>query len=193
MPSRSRTHWEDEARRALDEFEPAHAVVGGVGRGRRLATQQVKLAYAVMLSSHFQGFCRDLHSEAVDHLTAHLDPPPMRLVVKRQFIVGRKLDTGNPNPGNLGADFGRIGLDLWPGLLAQGSRTQDHRRRLDELGIWRNAIAHHDFDPTKLGGRKALGLADVRRWRSACAALVRSMDALVRAHLVGLVGVAPWT
>lgn len=56
--------------RALDEIEAAHASVGGTGPGRRYATQQSNQAYAMLLASQFQGFCRDLHTESVDQVMA---------------------------------------------------------------------------------------------------------------------------
>jgi hypothetical protein len=177
---------------ALDEIEAAHAAVGGTGPGRRTATQQINQAYAVLLSSQFQGFCRDLHSEAADHFGRHLTPAPARAVVLRRLLTGRKLDTGNPNPGNLGADFGGLGLRLWPALHTLSPRTVARQTSLEELNAWRNAIAHQDFDPTKLGGRTTLRIATVRGWRSACNGLVGSLDSVVRAHLISLVGAAPW-
>ena len=70
MSSRSLIRWNAERREALDEIENAHAMVGGTERGRRYATQQINYAYVTLLSSHFQGFCRDLHSECVDHIVA---------------------------------------------------------------------------------------------------------------------------
>jgi hypothetical protein len=62
MPSRSFELWNTDRRQALDQIAAAHAAVGGVGPGRRYATQQINQAYATLLSSQFQGFCRDLHS-----------------------------------------------------------------------------------------------------------------------------------
>ena len=56
--------WMFKAQSALDEIEAAHQAIGGARRGRRYATLQVNHAYAMLLSSQFQGFCRDLHSEA---------------------------------------------------------------------------------------------------------------------------------
>ena len=50
--------------------EAVHANVGGTERGRRYATQQINRAYAVQLASEFQGFCRDLYSECMDHVVA---------------------------------------------------------------------------------------------------------------------------
>lgn len=192
MPSHARRRWSGDRLAALDEIEGAHRAVGGAGRGRRFATQQINQAYAVLLSSQFQGFCRDLHAEAVDHLVVHLTPPPLRSVVREQLTVGLKLSHGNPNPGNLGADFGRLGLDLWPLLSAASPLTTSRQAKLKDLNTWRNAIAHQDLNPVKLGGRTELRLRDVRTWRSACNGLAFAFDAVVRAHLIALVGAAPW-
>lgn len=74
MPSRSLLTWRTTATAALNEMEAAHAAVGGTGRGRRYAIQQINQAYTVLLSSRFQRFCRDLHSEAVDHLASVIAP-----------------------------------------------------------------------------------------------------------------------
>ncbi len=65
MPSLSLQKWETIRSSELDEIENAHSSVGGTTRGRRYGTQQINQAYAVLLSSQFQGFCRDLHSECV--------------------------------------------------------------------------------------------------------------------------------
>ena len=70
MPSNSLTKWAGERTDALDEIADAHAIVGGTERGRRYATRQINYSYATLLTSHFQGFCRDLHSECVDHIVA---------------------------------------------------------------------------------------------------------------------------
>lgn len=192
MPSRSRQRWITDRLAALDELESAHKAVGGPGRGRRYATQQINQAYTVLLSSQFQGFCRELYAEAADHLVGHLAPPlPLMAVVREQFTVGLKLNHGNPSPGNLGADFGRLGFKLWNQLETHYPGTAARRHALVELNEWRNAIAHHDFDPTKLGGT-TVALATVRRWRAACNGLSTTLDAVVGAQIQSLVGAAPW-
>src|SRR5262245_61412863 len=63
MPSHSLQQWMTARASELDEIESAHRMVGGTGRGRKYATQQLNRAYATLLSSQFQGFCRDLYSE----------------------------------------------------------------------------------------------------------------------------------
>jgi len=175
MPSHSLGRWNGERDSALDEINHAHASVGGSARGRRYATQQINHAYAVLLSSQFQGFCRDLHSECIDHVVA-ATPVYVQVVLREQFLYGRKLDTGNPNPGNIGADFGRFGLIFWDEVLAIHMPNRRRREYLEELNAWRNAIAHQHFDPAKLGGRTALHLATVQQWRSSLKHLATVFD-----------------
>jgi len=190
MPSNSLLHWRESRRGELDDIVEAHRAVGGTGRGRRYATQQVNRAYAMLLSSQFQGFCRDLHSECVQHIVQKV-PPRLRNVVRGEFVRDRRLDRGNPNPGNIGADFGRLGLPIWDKVKALDSRNDERKQRLDELNDWRNAIAHQDFDPAKLGGRTTLRLNDVNRWRRACDQRP-GPSTKWRGHLDALVGSPPW-
>src|SRR5580704_12662662 len=70
MPSLALQDWLAWRAATLDEIEHAHRSVGGTGPGRRFLTQQINQAYAVLLSSQLQGFCRDLHMESADHLVA---------------------------------------------------------------------------------------------------------------------------
>jgi hypothetical protein len=112
MPSNSLLQWRGARAAVLDEIEAAHANVGGTERGRRYATQQINRAYAVLLSSEFQGFCRDLYSECMDHVLATA-PAATRGVIRTQFLWGRSLDRGNPQAGTIGSDFGRFGIPFW--------------------------------------------------------------------------------
>jgi hypothetical protein len=191
MPSHSFNRWTGERSNALEEIAAAHASVGGEARGRRYATQQINHAYAVLLSSQFQGFCRDLHSECIDHLVA-LVPPDLQAIVRDQFIWNRALDKGNPNPGNIGSDFGRFGLAFWTGVRADRHQNDRRQEYLEELNAWRNAIAHQDFDPDKLGGTTILHLPTVRQWRSSINILAVSFDNVMGAYLQTFLGEAPW-
>lgn len=192
MPSASLTLWQTKRAATLDEIEAAHIAVGGLGRGRRYATQQVNHAYVVLLSGQFQGFCRDLHSECVRSLVAPISPTSMRSIVSSELSRSLKLNTGNPNPGNLGADFGRLGIDLWPAVLAIDRRNKVRQRKLEELNRWRNAIAHQDFDPSQLGGTISVQLRDVQAWRGACEALAIAFDVAMRLYINHLFGISPW-
>ncbi len=193
MPSHSWNTWNMGRAHALDQIEAAHRSVGGSGPGRRHATLQLNHAYAVLLAAQFQGFCRDLHSECVDFIVAPITIPPLRLAVREEFLYNRRLNTGNANQGSIAADFGRIGAnDFWNSVDADRAGNDQRRQLLDRLNAWRNAIAHQDFDPAKLGGITVLRLELVRRWRRVCSRLAHSMDRVMRSQIHLMIGTYPW-
>jgi hypothetical protein len=192
MPSNSLKHWRTVRARDLDQIADAHRQVGGTGRGRRYATEQINHAYAMLLSSQFQGFCRDLHSEAVDHITRCVAPALLRTILRDEFTLQRKLDRGNPNPGNIGSDFNRLGLAFWDQILAQSVSNTGRIAHLEDMNHWRNAIAHQDFDPARLGGTIHLRLATIRRWRRACDGLAGVFDLVIGNHVAQITGSRPW-
>lgn len=193
MPSNSLDIWVHDRAKTLDEIEAAHHAVEGSKPGRRYATQQLNQAYTVMLMSQFQGFCRDLHSEAVDNLVATVSPVGVRSVLRGGLIENRALDRGNANPSSLGSDFGRLGLALWNDVKAADVRGGRWQERLDELNEWRNAIAHQNFGRlVRAGFRPVVFLKEVRGWRRVCGALARAFDRVVGSHLGAMVGQAPW-
>jgi RiboL-PSP-HEPN len=192
MPSVSYHEWSTRAIAALNEIENAHRSVGGTGRGRRYATQQINQAYAVLLSSQFQKFCRDLHTECVNHLVPSTTPVAFQTTLSTLLIQDRKLDRGNPNPGNVGSDFGRLGIRFWREVNKVDGRNPARQALLEELNAWRNAIAHQDFAGVTTAGTMTLTLQQVRRWRRACEALAVAFDAVMHAHILGLTGTPPW-
>jgi len=175
--------WLIERLPKLDELEDAHVAVGGVSRGRRFNTQQINYSYAVMLTSQFQGYCRDLHDECVDHFVGVLSPVSLQTTVAHLLKQDRKLDRGNPNPSNIGSDFNRFGLTFWPEVSERDQRVGDWQTRLTQLTNWRNAIAHQDFDPLKLHGIETLTLNQIKKWRNACNGLARVFDSVMRSYL----------
>lgn len=191
MPSNSVVRWGRERAAALDEIEAAHAQVGGTERGRRYATQQINRAYAVLLSSEFQGFCRDLYSECVDHIVAS-GPAHVQALTRAQFLWGLQLGRGNPQAAAIGSDFGRLSLPFWNDVYGVHAHNRRRRAMLDELMAWRNAIAHNDFDPAVFGPDPTLHLRQVRRWRSAINGLCDGFDRVLRDHLTGIFGTTPW-
>jgi len=193
MPSLSHREWSTTRANDLDEIEQAHAAIGGTGPGRRYATQQINRAYTMLLAAQFQGFSRDLHGECIGHLMMAIAPPAaLEPIVRDEFLRARQLDRGNAQPDSLGADFGRLGVDLWAEVDALNPSGAAARALLKTLNRWRNAIAHQDFDPAKLGGTATLGLAQVRRWRTTCGRLARDFDEVMRRHLQAMTGSSPW-
>jgi hypothetical protein len=180
------------AGRTLNEMEAARLAVRGTGRGRRIAMQQMNQAYVILLLSQFQRFCRELHEESVEHLMQQPGLRPYEDILNLRFIEGRKLDSGNPNPGNIGSDFGRLGVRLWPELRQLGSRSKVHHEALATLNHWRNAIAHQDFRNPELRGRTTIQRTETRRWRTACNQLAVDMDKVMHAYLSRITGAPPW-
>jgi len=171
MPSQSLLRWNKDACAALDQIQAAHAAVGGNAPGRRFATLQINHAYLVLISSHFQGFCRALHTEAVDYICSQPGtgaPDPRRDILRITLTLNRQLDSKNPSPGHIGSDFGRFNIKFWDRVKAQAP-THNKRRQvqLEQLNTWRNAIAHQDFAAQSLRP-DALTLTMVRQFRTAC-------------------------
>jgi hypothetical protein len=190
----------------LDELDAAHTAVGGRGPGRRSATLQLNHAYAVVLASQFQGFCRDLHSECADTVTdaitmtgdaSTVDGSALADIALMALTRNRQLDRGNASAGSIGADFKAFDLDIWEAARRLDARTPMRARRLDQLNVWRNPIAHQDFDFSQhqrelVGEPARLGLSDVRAFRSACDGLAATFDRALVEHLQSIVGSRPW-
>src|SRR5437899_7793283 len=114
MPSRAYRQWNRTRATELDQVETAHTLLGGSARGRRYTTQQINRAYAVLLASQFQGFCRDLHTEAVLSLVTVIPNLGFRLAMREELLWNRQLDSKNANQGTIGGDFGRLGMpNFW--------------------------------------------------------------------------------
>jgi hypothetical protein len=117
--------------------------------------------------------------------------------VKELILDGRMLGRRNARPGALRSDFARIGLeDVLNALAHHDSASSRRWRRLEQLNVWRNAIAHQDLPlsvplaTTVAGTSRTLPWA--RLWRSDCAALAHDLDAVVSHHLTDLLGKPPW-
>jgi hypothetical protein len=194
MPSLSWRQWNTVRAAKLDEIEAAHRGIGGVGPGRRYATEQINHAYAVLLASQFQGFCRDLHSDCVNSIVRSValvgtsSPVVLQSALRAEFVLNRSLDRGNATPGSIGADFNCLGVQFWARVEAASPRNARRKVLLERLNAWRNAIAHQDFDPNKLGGTLTLRLEHVRRWRRACNKLALPFDRIMHRHLVTVTG-----
>lgn len=186
--------WRTSRANRLDEFVAVHGKVGGTGPGRRHLTEQLNRGFLLALAAQFQGFCRDLHSEGV---AAIIDSLPVRVqpVVALNATHARQLDRGNPRAGALGSDFGRLGVELWPDLrkqVADGSKRHD---QLEQLMIWRNAIAHEsqlsEADLEKVGSTLP-NLAHVKSWRANLNVLANNFDLIVGRGIKEATGLDPW-
>jgi hypothetical protein len=140
----------------------------------------------------FQGFCRDLYSECLDACANVIQPVTARPAFRAGFEFGRQLESKNPSPGTLGTDFGRFGVDLWTALKAVDPSHAARNKTLELLNHWRNAIAHQDFDKKELDGATTVTLTTAKSWRTVCEEVAMGIDGVMHAHLLAILGVAPW-
>jgi hypothetical protein len=140
-----------------------------------------------MLSAHFQGFCRDLYTEAAMAVVRTL-PTPLTTLARGQFIAQIALGTGNPNLQNLIRDFDRFGI----GLKAELDAVPANGLRLNHLALlnqWRNHIVHHG-DNAPPG--PPLDLSMARAWLASLDGLAAELDRIVYDYFRTTLGITPW-
>jgi hypothetical protein len=141
MTSAALATWRQVGLERLAELEHAHVKLAGTGPGRRWGTTQLNRSLFLALVGQFQGFCRDLHDEAVDVYVSHASLSQQDNI-RRLLTQGRKLDTGNPRRSTLGDDFGRLDMQLIGEVRAQSITAERNLEALDRVVDFRNGIAH---------------------------------------------------
>jgi hypothetical protein len=193
MPSSALVTWEFIRLTRLDEFEAAHLALGGSGPTRHTVVRQINRAYIVGLSAEFQGFARDLHSEAATYI-ASAAGPSLTALVGIALTNNRHLDRGNPNGGNIGSDFGRFGMAFWADIYARDKRNRRRAEALEQVMTWRNLIAH-DSNPSAAELTKIAGTVPTlrwcKRWRRSLSNLIPHFDAVVAAQINRVSGIQP--
>ncbi len=148
-----------------------------------LAEENVR-GYVLLLSAHFQGFCRDLYTEATQTIVRRFRKS-LQVLAQRQFTAQLALNQGNPNLGTLRRDFERFGFDL---DLAGDPANTPLLGHLAAMNTWRNIAAHHGVVP-------ATGLptlATLREWRDACDGLATALDQIMYNELRRILRRSPW-
>ena len=85
MASQSLKKWQDERSQSLDEMVNALARIYGPKVGRRpIKSQALNYSYLLLLSSEFQGFCRDIHTEASLHVAGNV-APSLSIIIENLF------------------------------------------------------------------------------------------------------------
>jgi hypothetical protein len=196
MPSRALQQWRTTQRAELDLVEATLRRVPGRSPVERAMRQRLVDAYILLLAGHFQLFCRDLHSEAAGFVAGRVQPPAAAGMVRELLTSRRLLDRGNASSATLAADFGRLDVELWRQLELCDPRNNGHQRRLDQLNVWRNAIAHQDFAfgpaQTKTVAGSGRSLRWTRLWRGSCSTLAEQLDVEINRQLRILTGAVPW-
>jgi hypothetical protein len=185
MPSASLMLWQGSRLPCLVELEAQAAATAALAPPNpRLAEENLR-GWVVLMSAHFQGFCRDLHTEVAVALSARVRKS-LAVMVQRSFTTNTALARGNPTLANLKSDFDRYGLAL--DLAAADPANHVRLRRLGQLNVCRNIAAHQA--PVPPPGLPTV--AEVRDWQAACDGLTMSLDRVVYNHLRKLLRRAPW-
>ncbi len=160
MDSKALKKWKDNRIRELNQLADIHNTIGGPKAGRRYATEQLNHAYLVAVSAQFQGYCRDLHTEAAFDFVERLGTSDeFARILRSTLTKNRKLAQKNPSRSAIAEDFGLLGMeDFWKRVERPGGavRTRQRLSWLDSMNIWRNAIAHNDFELSE-ANKKAVG------------------------------------
>jgi hypothetical protein len=186
VPSAALLRWQNDRMPRLAAVD-AHCTAAAAlaPPNPRLAEESLR-AYVLLLSGHFQGFCRDLYTECAQVFVAQA-PAPLQATVQSQFLAELKLNSNNPTVETLRKDFERFALALdFAADPANGPRVT----HLGHLNKWRNAVAHQR--PTAPAGVPPLTLAGVQHWRVACDELATWLDAFMYNEVRAIVGTAPW-
>jgi hypothetical protein len=195
MDSEALKTWKDSRIRELNQLAAIHNKIGGPKAGRRYATEQLNHAYLVAVSAQFQGYCRDLHTEATFGFVDHLKTSrAFARILTRTLTKNRKLAQKNPSQGAIAEDFGFLGMeDFWRSVEKQAGtkRTKQRLKWLEKMNIWRNAIAHNDFELSEgntkaVGGRLRPRLTEVKNCRKACEFLAEQMASAWQQFLADL-------
>jgi len=72
MPSKALLHWRNDRVPRLNEVDTQCAATLAIAPLPNLADENLR-GYVMLLSAHFQGFCRDLHTECVQIVAAVVD------------------------------------------------------------------------------------------------------------------------
>ena len=119
--------------------------------------------------------------------------PGIGAVLDTSLSFRRQLDSGNAQPAALAADFSRFDFVFWTTVEEADARNAAHRRKLEALNAWRNAIAHHDIDSNRADLRpREVTLAACNSWRAALNGLAESFDRVLADHLATLLDSRPW-
>lgn len=145
-------------------------------------------SYVMLLSAHFQGFCRDLYSECAQIVTASV-ASAMQYLIQSQCHAGCELDRANPHFETIRKDFERFGLQLNVELAANPANAA-RIAGIRHLNSWRNYAAHHKASMPTAGG--PFTLATVQGWRNSCDALATELDGIMYNRLQTALGSAPW-
>jgi len=188
MPSASLQNWQNVRLPSLAHVDAQCAAsIAAVPPNAALIDENLR-GFVLLLSAHFQGFCRDLYTECAQIIVSKVRRPSLEILFQAQFSAQRELDHGNAHFGNIIKDFNRFGFAMRPALNAVPG-IAPHKLGLHNLNEWRNAAAHQN---AVLPPGGPLTLPMIQGWRTSCDSLATSLDAIMYNQLRGRLRRAPW-
>ncbi len=195
MTSDALVLWRTVGLARLGGLEAVHVHLNSTGPGRRWGTRQLNRSLFVALVAQFQGFCRDLHDDAL-HVYLDEANPLQRRNLDTQLRRGRRLDTHTPRRSTLGHDFPRLGVDVIGGLKQHGRTAELRLQSLDQVVDYRIAVTHGD--ETTTGRIEAEGVVrstkrSFQQHRRALDSLADTTDRFVAEQLARFMAIEfPW-
>lgn len=185
MPSASLLLWASDRIAGLNEVDTQCAATHALANPNPQLVDENLRGFILLLSAHFQGYCRDLYSECASIIAFRIRAT-MRVLVQRQFDANRLLDHGNPSLDVLKKDFNRFGFTL--DMAAHDPANHARLAHLKQLNRWRNIAAHHGIVPPE----GLPPLTTVQDWKNSCNGLATSLDDILYNQLRRTLRRSPW-
>jgi hypothetical protein len=140
MSSVALVDWKSVRASRIERLRAAHFAFLRTGTGRKVGTTEIQHSLILRLASEFQGFARDLHTEAVGAVLDWLCPGDVgrQQVLQLPYLEGRRLDRGNADSAGLAHDFGLLGVGFWHTLGSRHKTARQWRVNLESLNATRN-------------------------------------------------------
>src|SRR5271170_229045 len=189
VPSAALTRWLNDRMPRLNEVDAHCTAILALVPPNPTFLEETLRGFVLHLSAHFQGFCRNLYTECSQIWIAAI-PAGLQATAQAQFSAQLALEKGNPTHDNIKRDFNRFGFLL--NLQAAHPAGPHQVTDLSHLNDWRNKAAHQGTQPLGTGVPAVLTRVVVQGWRTSCDGLATSLDSVMRAELLHIMGVAPW-
>ena len=184
-PSQALTDWNASRRSRLDKVEAQCVWAAGIAPADPELLNEHLRAYVTLLSAHFQGFCRDLYTEASFRVLDWIKRVRLRPILQAQFKTALKLEKANPTLDTLAEDFSRFGIDL-RAKIGTAPPADTHKGRLKIMNGCRNKCAHGEPAVPELS------LSNIQDWRTSCNWLATRLNDIVYDTLWTAFRRVPW-
>jgi len=195
MTSPALTTWQSRRLPRLDRLIALHPDTAGSTTDPAVAEEWTH-ALVLRLTSEFQGFCRDLHTDLARTIARLLTEQNenTRSLVFAGLTRRRALEQYSATVESISGDFNRLSVDLVVLLSTHPRAGPQWADELTLLHVARNGVVHDD--PNKIEkltqASRELSIETVTRWRNWVDGLVGAMDDVASSRMSELFGVIRW-